>query len=166
MRAATTLNHAAKLLLLMGVSAALSTPSFGQGNSDAPGKGHAKAAYVGKRVKDDAAKGPDGTLRVIVSYHDKPDAFDEDHVRRVKGELRHRLDLIDGHSMIIPAGRLNGLLNNPRVKSVVLDEPTQLSLVDTSVTAQSAIDTKPAHSHPSAPTYNQSGLAQLHRSGP
>ena len=88
----------------------------------------------------------------------------------MNGELLHRLGLIDGHALTIPAGRLNGLLNNPRVKSVVLDEPTKLSLLDTSLSANtltttSTAGTKPPYSHPSAPTYNQAVLDTLHRSG-
>ena len=61
------------------------------------------------------------TLKVIVTFDDKPGKAATKAIERLGGKVKHQLKLIDGLSAEIPRGKLKALRADPNVKNVELD---------------------------------------------
>ena len=130
-------------------------------------------AGIGKRANENAEKNPNDWVQVIVSYEESPDAEDDDHVIRNKGQIKRRFSIIDAHAISIPGQALKGLLHNPNVKHVSLDEPVIAtgSTLDEGSPANITLEATPTgiqtpdYSYPTNPTFAFPELNNLHMYG-
>jgi serine protease AprX len=68
------------------------------------------------------------TVRVIVRYRQAPGQDEEGRVKGRRGTVHHRLDLIRGHAIEVPASELESLAADPGVESIAADQPVFASL--------------------------------------